>query len=255
VVKHIDRKELKKPDQFVTFWTRFSAEAARVLASRGKAVAVGAAALAVVIVSMVAFTQVRARHAEHASQALARVDRIATADLLPADSATPVKDDGVPHFKTDKERLEGALKELDAFIAANPRSGLRAEALLHRGSYLIGLQRFDEAVATYQQLLGSDLEPALRFLAQEGLGYAFEAKGELDKAADAFTRLADLAGKDSSKGEGFYQDRALYHKARIAEIKGNRADAAKLYREVLDKAPTTSLRDEISNRLAVLESK
>jgi len=256
VVKHIDRKELKKPDQFVSFWTKVSSDAARVLASQGRAVALGAGALAVVIVATVAFTQVRARRAEHASQSLARVDRIATADLLPADGTAPaVNEDDVPRFKTDKERLEGALKELDAFIAANPGSGLRAEALLHRGSYLLGLQRYDDAVVAYTQLLGGSLEPSLRFLAQEGLGYAFEARGDLDKAADAFARLGDLASKDSGKAEGFYLDRALYHKARIAEIKGNRADAAKLYREVLDKAPGTSLRDEISNRLAVLESK
>ncbi|HEY2902987.1 MAG TPA: tetratricopeptide repeat protein [Polyangia bacterium] len=257
VAKHIDRKELKRPDQFVSFWTKVSADASRILASQGRAVAIGAAALAVVIVATVAFTQVRARRAESASQELARIDRIANADLLPADgsAAAAAKDEGVPRFKTDKERLEGALKELDAFIAANPSSGLRAEALLHRGSYLLGLQRYDDAVVAYTQALSGGPAPPLRDLAQEGLGYAYEAKGELDKAADAFSRLGDAAAKDSARADGFYQDRALYHKARIAEIKGNRADAAKLYREVLDKAPGSSLRDEISNRLAVLESK
>jgi len=147
------------------------------------------------------------------------------------------------------------LKEADAFLAASPRSPLRAEAQLHRATYLSALQRTDEAIAAYTQLLSGGVEAPLRYLAQEGLGYAYEAKGELDKAADAFARLSDLAAKESAKLDGFYQDRALYHKARIAEIKGNRAEAAKLYHEVLDKAPGTSLRDEISNRLAVLESK
>jgi hypothetical protein len=41
----------------------------------------------------------------------------------------------------------------------------------------------------------------------------------------------------------------------MAELRGNAAEAKKLYKEVLDKNPTTSLRDEISNRLAVLETK
>jgi hypothetical protein len=54
---------------------------------------------------------------------------------------------------------------------------------------------------------------------------------------------------------GFYRDRALYQQARIAEVRGNPGDATKLYHEVLDKNPTTSLRDEISNRLAALELK
>ena len=256
MAKNISKKELKKPDQFVSFWTALSADVSRLLQSQGRAIAVGAGVLAVVIVATVAFTQVRERRAERDSQALARVDRIATADLLPADGSSPAKDEGIPRFKTEKERLEGALKEADAFLAASPHSALRAEAQLHRCTYLGALQRQDEAIAAYTQLLaGGGLEAPLRFLAQEGLGYAYEAKGDLDKAADAFARLSDLASKDSAKLDGFYQDRALYHKARMAEIKGNRADAAKLYREVLDKAPGTSLRDEISNRLAVLESK
>ena len=55
--------------------------------------------------------------------------------------------------------------------------------------------------------------------------------------------------------EGFYKDRALYHQARIAELRSNPADATRIYHEVLDKNPTTSLREEITNRLASLEMK
>ncbi len=94
--KKLDKKELKKPDQFVSFWTDFSEKAGRFVAARGRQVAIGAAILAALIVSAVAFAQMRARGAQVASQALARVDRIATADLLPADSAAPPKDDSVP---------------------------------------------------------------------------------------------------------------------------------------------------------------
>ena len=75
------------------------------------------------------------------------------------------------------------------------------------------------------------------------------SKGDLDKALAAFTKLAG----DNPKG--FYHDRSLYHQARIAERKGNPAEAVKLYKEVLEKSPQTALRDEISNRLAVLETK
>ena len=54
---------------------------------------------------------------------------------------------------------------------------------------------------------------------------------------------------------GFYKDRASYHAARLAEMQGNPGEAIRIYREVLDKNPTTSLRDEITNRLALLELK
>lgn len=268
--KNITRKELKQPDQFVSFWTRFSLDAQQALASRKQAVAIGVAALVLVGVALIVIAQLRGRSAQRHSQALARVDKIATADLLPAEGAPnpDLASDGLPHFKTEKERLEAALKEVDAFLSAHSGSGLRAEALVHKGAYLLDLQRADEAIAVYTKLLSDDdLEGRLRYLVLEGLGYAHEAKGDLDKAAATFARLGEEAAKDKAKAKGsdkekpgatatgFYQDRALYHKARIADVKGNHAEAVKLYREVLDKAPATSLRDDISNRLAVLEPK
>ena len=37
------------------------------------------------------------------------------------------------------------------------------------------------------------------------------------------------------------------------ERKGDKPAAQKLYQEILDKSPTTPLRDDISNRLALLQ--
>jgi tetratricopeptide (TPR) repeat protein len=267
VSKNITRKELKHPDQFVSFWTQLSLDAQHALASRKQAVAVGLGALVAVGAGLIVMSQVRIHNAERDSRALARVDKIATADLLPAEGTPPnpeLAGDGLPHFKTEKERLEAALKELDGFLSAHSGSRLRPEALVHRGAYLLDLQRADDAIDVYTKLLSdSDLEGRLRYLVLEGLGYGYEAKGDLDKASATFARLGEEAGKDKDKGKsgagatagGFYQDRALYHKARIADVRGNQAEAAKLYREVLEKAPTTSLRDDISNRLAVIEPK
>src|SRR6185295_10378530 len=198
-----------------------------------------------------------------ASQALARVEKVATADLLSSegdaakDSAP--KNDGVPRFKTDKERLEAALKDVDGFLAAEGRSPLRAEALLQKAGLLLDLDHPGDAIPIYDELVASRLDGNLRFLAQEGLGYAREAKGDLDGALAAFTALGGTPPaskeKDGAGSLTFYQDRALYHRARITERKGNPADAVKLYREILDKAPQTGLRDEVANRLAVLETK
>jgi len=259
VAKSINRKELKQPDQFVSFWTRFTSEAQRVIVARRKPVMTGLGVLAGLITAALIVGELRERGAIRASQALARVEKIATADLIPETGAAP-KDDGVPHFKTDKERAEAALKEVDGFLTAEGRSPLRAEALLQKAGLLLDLDRADEATAIYTELTAARLDRNVRFLAQEGLGYAREAKGDLDGALAAFTALGEAPESRSGKDEagaslGFYQDRALYHRARIAERKGNAAEATKLYREVLDKAPQTGLRDEVANRLAVLESK
>jgi Tetratricopeptide repeat len=249
-IKKEIKKELKRPDEFVSFWTRFGAEAGRVFAARKQAIVAGATMLATLIIGLVIFSVVSERRGIRGTQTLERIEKTATADLLV--EGTPPKDDGLPHFKTDKERSEAALKELDAFVAAEPHSPVRPEADLQRGSLLLALDRSDDAIGVYEGLLsGGKIDGRLRFLADEGLGYAFERKGDLDRALGSFAKLGDDAGSMP----GFYKDRAMYQKARITELKGNRDDAARLYHEVLDKNPTSSLRDEITNRLAMLELK
>jgi tetratricopeptide (TPR) repeat protein len=249
VAKHkIGKKELKQPDQFVGFWTRASERASSYVSSHVRALVIGASALATVVIGSVVISQVAETRAVRASEALDRVHRIAAADLTTA--GTPPKDDGVPHFATEKERLEGALKELDGYFKS-PRTPLFAEATLVRGGLLLDLDRADEAADVYGKLLGDRLDARLRFLAREGEGYAFEKKGKLDEAQAAFAKL----GSDAESMDGFYKDRAQYHQARLAELRGNPTEATRIYHEVLEKNPTTSLRDEITNRLAVLELK
>jgi tetratricopeptide (TPR) repeat protein len=259
VAKGISKKELKElrhPDEFVTFWTRAGEWASRFASEQRRALIAAGTALVTVVVGFIVFSNVAERRATQATETLVRIEKLAAADLrpdgAPATNAdgTPVTDDDVPRFKTDKERAEAALKELDTFLAesGNP---LKDEGRLERGPLLLELGRAPEAIDTYQQVLADSLDPRLVFLAHEGLGYAQEQKGDLDAATATFAKLDDDAA--ALKGSGFYADRALYHKARIAELRGNADDAKKLYKEVLDKNPTTSLRDDITNRLAVLE--
>jgi tetratricopeptide (TPR) repeat protein len=245
--KKINRKDLKQPDQFVGFWTRVSNSAAAYVKAHDRALVMGLAALATVIVGTIVIQQVTEGRRARAGAALDKVRRIATGDLVAA--GAPPKDDGIPHFATEKERLEGALAALDGSFS--DRGPLAAEATLVRGGFLLSLGRADEAITTYQKILDGKLDGRFTFLAREGLGYAYERKGNMSEAQAAFSKLGDGAG-----GLGaFYKDHALYHQARLAEIAGNRAEATKIYQEVLDKNPTTSLRDEITNRLALLELK
>jgi tetratricopeptide (TPR) repeat protein len=246
--KKLSRKQLRQPDEFIGFWTRTGAAVDRFASSHTRALIVGATALATVVAGSIVITQLGERRAIAASDALDRVERIETADLI-APGVTP-KDDGLPHFATEKERLEAALKELDATFAAG-HVPLAAEAMMARGSLLLDLDRVDDALAGYEKLLAGKLDNHLRFLAREGLGYAYERKGRLDDAQRVLSKL----GEDARDMDGFYKDRALYHEARLAEIRGNPTDATRLYHEVLEKSPTTSLRDEITNRLALLELK
>jgi tetratricopeptide (TPR) repeat protein len=252
VAKKIRPKELKQPDQFVGFWTRASEGVGDFARRNTRALVIGISALATVIVGSVVMAQVSDRRTVKASAVLARVEKIAATDLTPA-GAPPKLDakvaDDLPRFATEKERQEGALKELDGYFSSK-LIPLHSDAMLVRAGILLDLGRVDEAAATYDKLLNSKLDARLRFLAREGLGYAYEKQGKLQEAQAAFAKLGD-----DSIGGGFYKDRAAYHEARLAELRGNRADAIRIYKEVLEKYPNTSLRDEIANRLAALELK
>jgi tetratricopeptide (TPR) repeat protein len=248
VAKKLNRKELRQPDQFLGFWARVSAGIVDFAGRQRRALVIGATAAITVIVGSIVMTQITERRAVRASEALEKVRRIATADLLLP--GTPPKNDGVTHYATEKERVEAALAALDGYFGSS-RVPLDAEAQLVRAGLLLDLGRAQEAADTYQKLLGGKLDRRLVFLAREGLGYAYEQLGKLDEAKATFAKL----GEGGEAAEGFYKDRALYHQARLAERGGNPTEAARIYKEVLDKNPTTSLRDEITNRLAVLDFK
>ena len=208
------KKELKRPDQFVDFWTRATNAVADYLASHSRALVISLTALATVIGGSVVMTQVSERRAVRAAEALDRVQRIAAVEMAVPGAPTPPSDDGLPRLPTEKAQLEAALKELDASFSPSSRGPLHAEAMLVRGSLLLNLDRAGEAITTYQALLADSLDRRLRFLAQEGLGYGYEHDGKLAEAQGAFAKLGDDAGAT----EGFYKDRAMYHQARIAEL-------------------------------------
>lgn len=248
MAKKLNRKELRQPDQFLGFWARVAASISDFASRQRRALVIGATAAVTVIVGSIAMTQITERRAVGASEALDKVRKIATADLLLP--GTPPKNDGVTHYATEKERVEAALASLDGYFSS-PRVPLAVEAQLVRAGLLFDLGRAQEAADTYQKLLNGKLDKRLAFLAREGLGYAYEQLGKLDEAKATFAKL----GEGGDGAEGFYKDRALYHQARLAERGGNPTEAARIYKEVLDKNPTTSLRDEITNRLAVLDLK
>lgn len=205
-------------------------------------------AVAVAIIGVVVVERWQDGRSEKASTALSRIERMAATDLLPGEH--PDVKDEIPRFKTAGERRDAVLRDLETFLKEHGGTRLRDEALVIKGAQLLAAGRNDDAIAAYQSALEAKLDARLRFLAHEGIGYANEAKGDLDKALAAFATLAD----DAPRLKGFYEDRALFHKARLTQRKGDKAAAVKLYRDVLVKVPDSSLQDEIADRLALLEA-
>jgi tetratricopeptide (TPR) repeat protein len=255
VVAKALEKELKQPDEFVSFWTHFGQKL-----SRHKRTILGL--LAVVGVSGGAGWGVTAyKHgvAAKATVAFDRIERIAQADLLPEkapdkaaakDDPKP-EDDGLPHFKTEKERLEAANKEADAFLAEFGQTAIGRKAMFNKAGRLLVLGNAAEAANIYTGLIAGETDRDLRLLQQEGVAIANEAQGKLDEALRGFASLAE----ESQRGSKFYLDRVLYAQARILEKQGKGKDAEKILREILEKVPKTSLRSQIDDRLALVAEK
>lgn len=257
-------EELKHPDQFVDFWTHAWQRIVAIVGPRKKPAIAILVAGVVAVIGIAVLSQVDNDKRLTDSQAFALIQQMATADLLPADddksAADPVgaavqngKDKGkddVHRFKTEPERSTAVLTDVGKFLSVHSGSRLKAEALLLEGATLVQVARFDEAASAFKGALDSKLDDRLRFLANEGLLYAYEGKGDLDRALKSADTLID----DSKRLQGFYKDRGTYQKARLLERKGDKPGAVKLYGEVLKSVPDSPLHDTIAARLASLEA-
>jgi tetratricopeptide (TPR) repeat protein len=248
-------KELKKPDEFVSFWTHLGTKIAQ---HRRKTIA-AVVTLGVAGLGTWGATLYLSSKAAKATVAYARIERIAAAPLLPekaeaSDAAKEVAkdaDDGVPRFKTEKERLEAAVQEADRFVAEFGSGGLGRKAMFGKAGRLLVLDKTEEAATIFETLVAGEKEIDLKAMELEGVATAKEASGKLDEAVQVYTSLAE----DGQRNGTFYVDRALFAKARILEKQGKSKDAENVLREILEKVPKTNLRHQIDDRLAILTEK
>lgn len=248
MARSLNRKELKKPDEFVSFWTQLGS---KISAHRGKVIATG---VLVVVVGGGTWGSMfwKQQLATQETEAFSRIEKAALAPLLPekgeeAKENKPDEDEG-PRFKTDQERLQATVAEADAFVAAHGSSGLGRRALLIKANSLLRLGKGADAATAFQQLSQGEPDKGMRLVEQDGLALALEAQGQIDKAMEVYGSMAS----DTQQVGNFYADRALYAKARLLQKQGKGKDAEKVLREILDKMPKTSLRREIDDRLAAL---
>jgi predicted negative regulator of RcsB-dependent stress response len=239
------RKPRQKPqDEFVGFWDRLFRAAEPYARAIGITVLTAGVLIAVVWV----VTNWMERKAQAATEAFGRAVRIYEAELAGAGEEPPKADEEnpVPRFKTDKERAEATLKELDEFDKKYGRSATADEATLFRAGVYFDLGRVDEAAATYQKFLKAAHASPLTTTAQEGLGLCKEQQGKLDEALAQYQALEPKTGD-------FFRDRALWDQARVWVKKGDKKKAVERLKELVAKMPTSPLKDDAQNQLAQLE--
>ncbi len=178
-------------------------------------------------------------------------------DELPQIGRIP--DTEEPKFKTVAERAEAAAAALKRLEAERGASGPAGQALFALAAADYDLGKFDESIQAYLKYLGETSDPALRAVAEQGLGQAYEAKALAQKDAGARNAGLDqalFAYTEIDKSErGPFSGLSLYHQGRIQSLKGDNAKAAELYKKALDKPLLDTIKLDIQSRLPLVETK
>jgi tetratricopeptide (TPR) repeat protein len=174
-----------------------------------------------------------------------------------ADEPTMGAKDTRPLFKTAEERRETAIKTLKDVEARFPGTGAAILARLSEGSLQLDARNADLAIAAFDDVKASPLaqnDAEVRGRALEGLGFAYELKGNADDALKAYRELentVDVLG---------FKELALYHQARVYEGKGDKDKAKELLKTVHERInkpgenyPFPYLKDVADDRLRALD--
>jgi hypothetical protein len=175
---------------------------------------------------------------------------------LPPDLQIPGVDPDAPRYKTAAERSTATLTALDKLDKEFGGSDVAKRARLLKAGVLYDLGRFDDAASAYQQTLGV-ASGALKYVASEGLALSIEAKALAEKDAAARNAGLDKALAEYKQlqpdPKGYYHDVAVYHQARVLALKGDKAGAVTLYKQIVETMPSSPMVGEARERLSQLE--
>ena len=111
-------------------------------------------------------------------------------------------------------------------------------ALFYSGVCSYNLKKYDEAIAFYENFLKSG-EGALKYLkssAFEGIGYAYEEKGEYEKALEFYE-------KQKKHGQNEINSTAFLNLARCYEASGDTEKACQSYERFIETNPSSFFKD------------
>jgi TolA-binding protein len=222
--KRLLRKDLKQPDEFISFTSR---SLQYISEHRQLFFIAGAAILALVVGSW----------AWHAHQVNYRVRAAAQlAQATDSYSAALVDKDTV--------KLEKAETELQSFLSSYSKSRLFDLALFYLAHTQFHLGKYDSAIDAYTKLLGPDpSQPTIASLAHNGLALTLKAKGEYVKAANHFAQAAQLPGS-------FLREQALLNQARVLAAAGETEKAKQIYQQLVNQFPDSPMARLARQRLA-----
>jgi tetratricopeptide (TPR) repeat protein len=242
MAERLTRKELRAPDAF----QKAGFQARDWLQDKQRLVILGAVAMLLAGGGVAVASYLSNRGEVEASMALANalkvVERPVRTETQP--SAEP---DAEPPFSSQSEKDEALVKQLSEVRQKYPRSRAAIAAELSIGEAQLRLGRPDDAMRAFEDFLKViPSDNPLRAEALEGEGYAYEAKGQLDRALSSFDALSRDNKTDFLNGMG------LYHRGRILSEQGKKQEAAEAFAQISSAYPNSPAARLASDRLAVL---
>jgi tetratricopeptide (TPR) repeat protein len=149
--------------------------------------------------------------------------------------------------KTEAERevvSQQALELFKSVVGNYPKTKTGAASLYYSGNCSLTLNNYDEAIEYYNQFLGKSDKSFvyLRALAYEGLGYAYEGKGE-------FTQAIEWFEKQKNEGKDVDISVALLNIARCQELSGDNAAACKSYTDFENEYASSSFIETVQMKM------
>lgn len=146
----------------------------------------------------------------------------------------------------DESQLDVAARALTQFLRDYPRTPDAPQAWYFLGNLEDQRRHFDAALTAFGEAARRD-GGTVGALSRLGIGYAWEAKGEPQRALDAYA--------EALKGRGpkdFLYDELLLGTARLQEQLKQPGAAIESYRRLLREAPESARAEEARTRLAIL---
>jgi tetratricopeptide (TPR) repeat protein len=149
--------------------------------------------------------------------------------------------------KTEAEREVVSQQALEMFknvVEKYPKTKTGTASLYYSGNCSLTINNYDDAIDYYNQFLKKSDKSFvyLRALAYEGLGYAYEEKGEFTKAIEWFE-------KQKNEGKDVDISVALLNIARCQELSGDKAAACKSYTDFKNEYESSSFIETVQMKM------
>ncbi|MCZ6779044.1 MAG: tetratricopeptide repeat protein [Acidobacteria bacterium] len=149
-------------------------------------------------------------------------------------------------YPTREEKYQAVLESVDELTEKYRTGAAVTQAIYYRGLALRQMDRHEEAVTAFEEVLSRRPSPLARALSRVALAETHEASGLWSEAESVYRMLFDEAPAI------FPREMALLGRARCLEQVNELAEAKALYNQLIDSYPNSPYEREARQRLEEL---